>query len=353
MKKIISLLLTLIMVFSLATVAAADENVAGDKEKTPTYVTTVNLAKVYKLSEKTQITDGNVSYAKSPTETFKFTIEKVSAEETGLNADGEEITFENMPMFAPVNNDGKCEVNISFAENAATLNGATNSETLTLPTYDAVGVYTYKITELPSDTAGLSIDSNVLYLKVTVVEDNGKKYVAALRYADAVTGSKEESITNTYAAGALDVTKTVTGNLGDKKQPFHFTATFSAPENKVVKSTITYTVAGVPQNAPTFTTNGVCTVEFNLAHGETASFKNLPEGVTYTVTEADFDGYTTTKTGDTGTIADGETSTAAFTNTKNTNVDTGISLDSAPYFLMLAVAVFGMVALVSKKRYEF
>lgn len=352
MKKIISLLLTLIMVFSLATVAAADENVAGKEEKTLTYVDTVDLAKVYKLSGQTATNDGNVSYAKSPAETFKFTIEKVSAEETGLNAAGEEITLENMPMFTPVNNDGKCEVSISFAEDEATLNGDTNSETLTLPTYDAVGVYTYKITELPSDTAGLSIDSNVLYLKVTVVEDNGKKYVAALHYADAVTGSKEESITNTYAAGALDVTKTVTGNLGDKKQPFHFTATFNAPENKVVKSTITYTVAGETQDAPTFT-NGVCTVEFNLAHGETASFKNLPEGVTYTVTEAAFDNYTTTKTGDTGTIADGVTSTAAFTNNKSADVDTGISLDSAPYFLMLAVAVFGMVALVSKKRYEF
>lgn len=102
MKKIISLLLTLIMVFSLATVAAADENVAGEEEKTLTYVTTVDLAKVYKLSEKTETTDGTVSYAKSPAETFKFTIEKVSAEQTGLNAEGNEITVDNMPMFAPV-----------------------------------------------------------------------------------------------------------------------------------------------------------------------------------------------------------------------------------------------------------
>ena len=346
MKKIISLLLTLIMVFSLATVAAADENVAGEEEKTLTYVTTVDLAKVYKLSEKTETTDGTVSYAKSPAETFKFTIEKVSAEETGLNAAGEEITVNNMPMFEDAG------VEISFVENEATVGGDKNTTKLNLPTYDAVGIYTYKITEQASDTAGLSIDSNVLYLKVTVVEDNGKKYVAALHYANADTGSKEESITNTYAAGALNVTKTVTGNLGDLQQDFHFTATFNAPENKVVKSTITYTVAGEAQDAPTFT-NGVCTVDFNLAHGETASFKNLPEGVTYTVTETAFEGYTTTKTGDTGTIADGVTSTAAFTNTKETNVDTGISLDSAPYFLMLAVAVFGMVALVSKKRYEF
>ena len=39
-------------------------------------------------------------------------------------------------------------------------------------------------------------------------------------------------------------------------------------------------------------------------------------------------------------------------NNKTTSVDTGIALDSAPYFVILAVAMFGMVALVSKKRYE-
>ena len=37
-------------------------------------------------------------------------------------------------------------------------------------------------------------------------------------------------------------------------------------------------------------------------------------------------------------------------NDKDVEVETGISLDSAPYFLMLAVALFGMVALVSKKK---
>ena len=341
MKKIISLLLAMIMVFSLATVAAAvvPSEPAEDTTETITYVTTVDLAKVYKLSKDTE-------YASSPAETFKFVIEKVSAEETGLNASGVKVDVNNMPMFEDT------EVEIAFAEGEATLAGDTNTATLTLPTYDAVGVYTYKITEQASNTAGLTIDTNVLYLKVTVVEDQGKKYVAALHYSDPTTGSKTADITNTYAAGALDVTKTVTGNLGDLTQKFDFTVTFNAPANKVVKSTIVYEVAGVAQTAPSFNENGVCIATFQLAHGETASFENLPEGVTYTVEETAFDGYETTKTGDTGTIADGVTATAAFTNDKSAEVDTGIALDSAPYFVILAVAMFGMVALVSKKRYE-
>ena len=43
---------------------------------------------------------------------------------------------------------------------------------------------------------------------------------------------------------------------------------------------------------------------------------------------------------------------ATVTNKKDTIVDMGIDMDSAPYFVILAVAMFGMVALVSKKRYE-
>ena len=112
MKKLISLLLALVMVFSLATVAAAAESESGEEAKTLTYVTEVELAKVYKLSTSTAVTDeGAVDYAKSPTETFKFTIEKVSAEETGLNAEGEETTVDNMPMFEDT------EVEIAFVEN--------------------------------------------------------------------------------------------------------------------------------------------------------------------------------------------------------------------------------------------
>ena len=65
-------------------------------------------------------------------------------------------------------------------------------------------------------------------------------------------------------------------------------------------------------------TNGVAA--FTLKGGESKTATSLPAGTSYTVTEADYsaDGYVTTKTGDTGTITDGKTATAAFTNTKNT-----------------------------------
>ena len=59
--------------------------------------------------------------------------------------------------------------------------------------------------------------------------------------------------------------------------------------------------------------DGVATV--SLGNGESITMSDIPVGVTYTVTETAVDGYAITKTGNTGTIADGVTSEAAFTNT--------------------------------------
>lgn len=107
---------------------------------------------------------------------------------------------------------------------------------------------------------------------------------------------------NTY--GNLTVTKTVSGNAADSTKAFSFTVTLG---DKAINGTY----------GDMSFTNGVAT--FTLKGGESKTATGLPAGTSYTVTEADYsaDGYVTTKTGDTGTITDGKTATAAFTNTKN------------------------------------
>ena len=89
---------------------------------------------------------------------------------------------------------------------------------------------------------------------------------------------------------------------------------------------------------------------FKLKHGDTISIANIPYGVTYSVTETAVDGYTTTKTGDTGTINAAE-QTAAFTNTKEGTIDMGVTLDSLPYILALAVVFGGAVVMFTRKRH--
>ena len=85
--------------------------------------------------------------------------------------------------------------------------------------------------------------------------------------------------------------------------------------------------------------------------------------MTYTVEEADYtqgelngenayDAPEYNFSDTTKAIAAEDADTVEIVNNKETDVDTGIVMDSMPYIVILAVAVFGMVAMVAKKRYE-
>ena len=107
--------------------------------------------------------------------------------------------------------------------------------------------------------------------------------------------------------GDLRVSKNVTGS-GDKNKDFAFRVELS---DKSVNGTF---------GDMTFE-NG--TAEFSLKHGESINATGLPAGITYTVTETGAAGYTVTKTGDKGTIADGITAMAEFTNYKPSGGNSG------------------------------
>lgn len=324
MKKILAMLLAVMMLLSVASVAMADETTYTDQE-------TVTIKKVYKLTN-----DGT----KSPAETFNLT-------QTGSRVvDGEATSAPDLGTITGA----------TFAEGAATVNGATGDITVTLPEYTHVGVYEYTLKETAATTAGVTYYGDDITLKVTVINDTEGNLRIAAVHAESANNAPEEGKTkkdnfpNTYSAGKLNVTKTVAGNLGDKDKKFDFSVTFKKPEGKTVKSTIAATVAG--QNVtftPVWNEAGEYTFTFQLAHDQTATFDNLPYGVNYTVTETAANGYTTTKTGDTGTINAAE-QTAAFTNTKTGTIDMGVMLDSMPYVLVLAVVGAAVIALIAKKR---
>ena len=50
------------------------------------------------------------------------------------------------------------------------------------------------------------------------------------------------------------------------------------------------------------------------------------------------------------TVSAGDTDTVQITNNKGIPVDTGISLDNAPYLLLLALALVGGVLLLLRRR---
>ena len=118
-------------------------------------------------------------------------------------------------------------------------------------------------------------------------------------YAVKITNTKDDGTT-----AALTVKKTVTGGTAaDREKLFTFTVTLSDKS-----------VTGYYGDMPFV--KGVATVK--LKHGQSATATGLPNGVGYTVVEkeAGQDGFTTTGTGETGTLDAAQPATAAFTNAK-------------------------------------
>ena len=156
-----------------------------------------------------------------------------------------------------------------------------NGTTGTLKVVDGKGTLAIKADETITIT-GIVIGSAY---KVTEI-----KVPTYFKASEAVSGTIAASgntatITNTYLTGSLTVKK------------------------EVVDAT-------APDDAFTFTVQyGDKTETFTLKKNGVKTITGIPAGTAYTVTEEANSKYTTTKTGDTGTIASGETAKAVFTNT--------------------------------------
>lgn len=316
MKKFVAILLTLMLVLGMT--AAVAEPVTTDNPYTD--MPTITLTKTYNLTNAGTI---------SPAETFAFSALTC----TDVADAGVGVTTAN----APVPTIG----NVTYAQGEAGSANMTKTITITLPTYTAVGKYTYTFSEVDGKTAGVTYRPDAIKLVVTVIEQNGKVRVAAVHTEKE--GEKSGNFENTYSAGSLKVTKTVTGNLGDKDKYFDFTVTFTAPEGKNWVPAI-----ALPEGAMRVEGDAVA-YTFQLKDGATAVFGNLPYGVGYTVTEAAADGYTTTKTGDTGSI-DAAEKTAAFINDKGGEIDTGVTTESLPYVVLMGFVVLAGAALLLKRK---
>lgn len=175
----------------------------------------------------------------------------------------------------------------------------------------------------------------------------------------AIQGGRDSRVTCTNTVSApkvcnLTISKTVGGNMGEQNKEFAFTATL--PGDGYTFDGVTYSInGGEAQNAGTGTT-----CNFTLKHGQSITFTGLPIGATFTVEETSYtgSGYVTTVNGETGrskTITLAETNNdIAFVNRKDVTVDTGISLETLPYILILGVVAAGAVLLIRKRgnRYD-
>lgn len=371
MKKLLAILLAMMLVLvsvaSLATEAEGELNgedqveeeilatraIPANSQVIPWASHTITITKTYKIEG-----DGAVN----PADTLKFDAEWYKT----LNAT--DNTYHPDP-----------DVSIADVTFNPTSNTATATIVITLPTYEAVGEYYYTIKEKDTGVAGVTYLADTIYMKVQVYQDtdpadatkhplNGN---VKFRLGSEDAKQKITEFENKYEAGTLTVSKTVTGNFGDLDKDWNFTVVFTAPTGDTVVGNITATAVGA--TAPATIAGGwkdgeTKTSTFVLKHGQSVKFSNIPKGVTYTVLEAEqgLDDYTTSvdnsgtaiakidgTTTVSGGIADHENDIVAYTNNKEVEIDTGITLETSAYVLIMALALAGFAMLVLRRREEY
>ena len=292
------------------TVLETDDDQAGVTYDDTVYTVTVSVADV---DAQLVATVSGVSAADALNFTNSYEAKAAEVTFSGTKTlEGRPLAAEEF-SFTLADADGKT---IETVKNAA--DGAITFSKLT---FAAPGVYHYTVSEEATSETGVTIDRNVYKITVTVT-DSGSGELTAVISGDTDSGT-DLNFVNKCKTGVLWISKTVTGNLGDKDKLFTFTVTFiGAPE------TYSYSIG---DRSGTISSGG----SLQLRHGEIAVISGLPEGAQYVVTESDNDGYKVYYTGNTGIISSVSTAAASFTNAKSTVPNTGDETRMMMWFVLM------------------
>lgn len=235
-------------------------------------------------------------------------------------------------------------------------------------TFAAPGVYRYKIIEDNTAINGVTYDSDaVRYLDVYVIDNSGTLHADSFvlrKTADKLIEDageakyendadvKSSSYTNAYTSYDLEFSKAITGNQADKNKQFEFTLSITGANPG------TYNITTPEGNSTiTIAEGGSYSATYMLGDGESVTVYDLPAGAEYTVSE-DAEDYQSSVESDTATTVTGNSAAgtmtadqeAAFTNTRDGIIPTGVILTVAPF--AIGILLFGavIVFLVSKRR---
>lgn len=353
-KRILAFMMAAAMVFGSATAVMA----AGEGQSSTADTMTVTITKNYQV---------NGADAVSPAETFQFedaTLTAVAGTKyNDANAVDEKKSVDDS-MGIPAKVKTITVTGPSYSKGDNTRERDITTAEIAAAAYDSVGTYIYTFSETAGDTAGVTYNSDTYRLYVTVMNgDTAGTYKIGAAYVkkQGETGKIQE-IVNTYQAGKLQITKEVTGNVGDKNKVFNVNVTLTVAGGKTVKAPISIVANdGTAQDKAEISTadwsGNQATVTVKVKNGTTVELKNLPVGVSYTVAEAAYNDYTTSYTqngtGMTGaptSIRANETDTVVIKNHKDTTVDTGVIISNLPYILILAAVAAGLVLFAAGKK---
>ncbi len=327
MKKVLAILLMLVLAFSAAAVvSAADDEVA--------------------FIEKGWVDESGKTLSEGKYPEIEIEFEIVSKRAVD-NTFEDYNTASNIPDVEFVKDASSTDIVVSGAEN---IQGA--------------GMFEYVIKEKDPGVAGVTVNDTeytVQVLRTFVMENDTAtdKLETSSVVVLPVGGSNEkpEIINNTYVDGDLAIDVAVTGNLSDKYDDF--TVEIVITSDKPVETDVVLPDGTVItfEKKDDGTYEGKGTVTINDNDG-VKTVTGIPEGVTVTVTEKNPDPYELVDYDDgenKTTTAPSFTMSAAgesvvITNHYSTEIDTGISLDSLPYILIIAAVGGAAVFYFIRKR---
>lgn len=200
------------------------------------------------------------------------------------------------------------------------------------------GDYYYRVSEKNTGISGIVYDESFYIIKIHVdAEKNTATLLDILKNGSESLGNEAVAAFINKSAVSVTVTKTVTGGLGDINKAFEF-------DSKVVLDD------GTTYSSETFW----------LAHNDVKELKNIPLETKLQIQEKNAERYTTTVTVGGREIAavngvytvDINTGdiVIAVENNKEAVPDTGISMDTLPYILIMLAVIGGIVFTVIRKR---
>ncbi|MBR3763161.1 MAG: Cna B-type domain-containing protein [Clostridia bacterium] len=183
-------------------------------------------------------------------------------------------------------------------------------------------------------------------LQYTLTEEPTPGYDASVTSVSDGYGGAIYTVTNTRATTGVTITKQVTGNAADSNATFAFTAHLLGEDGQV----LTNFTAG---EGYTLAADG--TITFTLSHGQSVELAQLPLGSTLVLAE-ESGTYTASFSPEGTQTVDGmrfeitEDMTITVTNERSVVILTGVTLDTAPYLLLMGLALLGLAGFVKPRK---
>lgn len=426
MKKVkrISLMFTVFLALLLSLIPAevlvqgeAPSELATGNEDTPA---SAQFLKILKTPTGTTLPGG--------TFTINFAPQDVENMPEGTKAPSI-FTDNKVEITVPSNDTDNLSTNVPVdaANSGKTPSEGTDTYTLAIkiPTdkWTAAGTYTYTVSEAGNGIADNSHSNEqtatydkseyslsvyvfnksegpgvyVKYIEVKKTKDESGSTITEPQKVNVNPGENNgfvfnnsyiEKIKVTDPAGAndkaLSISKTVTGDMGDHEAYFSFNTTVTKPA-LITGENISYTAYILDENSQKITdltansitgattdAEGKITVtsdqvfSYKLKHGQKLYFEDLHAGATYTASETEPLGHTSSYTQTVGGTASGPSENAPaeatiknagnnkleVQNKKDAITPTGLFIDNLPYFIMALLALLIIVG-YSYLKYKF